>query len=218
MKRTLFIKRALQTALQLLMLILFIALIALGKIQLWMGFFVGGVIASFVFSRLYCGWICPINTVLRWTTVAKKKLKIKDRPIPSWLKNPWVRTIILILFVAVAVISQKNHLTLPIMPILFFAGIILTFFYPELLWHRYLCPYGAILRFPAKTAIAGMKINESACVQCGACARACPTKTISRADAQTAIKPYRINTGECLVCGTCQTVCKSNAITYTKRK
>ena len=52
---------------------LFMALLVTGKMQLWMGIFVLGVLASLFWSRLYCGWICPINTTMEGLTFVKKK-------------------------------------------------------------------------------------------------------------------------------------------------
>lgn len=208
-------RQFLQTTLQITLLVFFASLIARGKIQLWMVVFLAGVLASFLFSRLYCGYICPINTVMKGATALKKRLKIKDRPIPVWIRNPWIRTVFLLAFVALAILSKKLGVEWPILPALFVLGIVLTLFYPEQLWHRYLCPYGAILRFPAKTSRFGMKIDEAACINCGACARVCPTATIHRPVNSNGSKgTHQITRSECLVCHTCESVCKTEAIRY----
>ena len=77
---------------------LFMALLVTGKMQLWMGIFVLGVLASLFWSRLYCGWICPINTTMEGISFVKKKNHLKSFKIPRWLSKPWLRLVILLLF------------------------------------------------------------------------------------------------------------------------
>ena len=50
---------------QLIALILFIVLLITGRIQVWMGIFLVSAVLALFFGRIYCGWICPINTVMR---------------------------------------------------------------------------------------------------------------------------------------------------------
>ena len=78
-------KKNLQKITQITFLGLFILLIILGKPQIWMGLFLIGIIASFFLGRIYCGWFCSINTVLKGVTWIKKKLHIKNFEIPKVL-------------------------------------------------------------------------------------------------------------------------------------
>ncbi len=137
---------------QLAFLGLFIVLLVTGKIQLWMGVFVLGVLASLFWSRLYCGWICPINTAMEGLTFVKKKSQLKSFKIPRWLSKPWLRLVILLLFFLVFVFVMLTGKKLPILPLLFAGGVILTLFFPAELWHRFLCPYGAILSLSSMKA------------------------------------------------------------------
>jgi ferredoxin-type protein NapH len=191
-------RQIIQIVLQYILLIAFIALIFIGKVQLWMVLFLLGVATSFLLGRIYCGWICPINTTIKLTT-----------KIPGWVVNPWTRTIILMLFIGLAVFANISKRPIPVLPALFVIGILLSFFYPELLWHRYLCPYGSILRFPAKVSRHQLRIEPGACTNCGACVKVCPTATIVKSSGQ-----HQIIKEECLVCYACQETCKRNAIRY----
>ena len=89
---------------QLAFLGLFVALFMTGKIQLWMGVFGLGLLVSLLWSRLYCGFICPINTVIEGITFVKQKAHIKSFKIPRWLSKPWLPLVIPVSY---------THLTLP---------------------------------------------------------------------------------------------------------
>ncbi|NCA99700.1 MAG: 4Fe-4S binding protein [Clostridia bacterium] len=202
--------KKIQTAIQIILLVLFLFLLARGKVQAWMMVFLGSAILGLFLGRFYCGWICPMNTVMRFQTWLKKKLHIKSLAIPTWMTKPWVRIVILVAFLGLAALGIIGNKPLPVLPALFFLGIGLTLFFPELLWHRYLCPYGTILSLPGRLSKKKMTIEASACVNCGACAKVCPTATIHKPEGGK----HQIEPAECLVCRKCVDACKFNAIHY----
>lgn len=201
-------KTALRQLIQLAFLGLFIALIATGKIQMWMGVFVLGVLVSFFWSRLYCGWICPINTVMEGITFLKKKSRLKSFQIPLWLSQPWLRFVILFLFFLAFVFVMLTGKKLPILPLLFAVGIIITLFFPAELWHRFLCPYGTILCLTGRKASHAMVIDPEKCNNCTACQKACPAGAIEKQS------KHQIAKKDCLVCQKCQDNCRQKAIHY----
>lgn len=204
-------KSILQILIQVIFLLLFILLIVFGKIQLWMGLFILGVIISFLLGRIYCGWICPINTVMNGITWVKNKLHIKNLKIPVFLAKPWVRYLVFGLFVAVFIFTIISHKKLPVLPALFVIGILFTFFFPEELWHRYLCPYGTLMSFPASKAKHAMFINQDQCNHCGTCLHECPSKAVAKIDDQE-----KIIKSDCLVCMKCVKKCNQNAISIKR--
>lgn len=206
-------KKRLQIGIQVLFLILFIFLLIIGKPQLWMGLFLVGVVASFFWGRVYCGWVCSINTVLRGVTWIKKKLRIKSSEIPEFLTKPWVRFSALGLFGAVFVLTIVTGKKLPVLPFLFALGVILTFIYPEELWHRYLCPYGTILSFPGSKSTHYLSVDENLCNNCGACKRVCPAAAILKHE-----NHHEIIKSDCLLCLDCTRVCRQDAISYSTEK
>lgn len=185
----------------------------IGKPQLWMGLFIIGILASFVFGRFYCGWACAINTVLIGVTSLKKKMKIKDKPIPKWLKNPVTRYIGLGLFVIAFAFTLKTGVKLPLLPLVIFSGIILTFRYSEELWHRYLCPYGTLLYNTSKLSKNGVEIDSQACNNCGACMRVCPALAVEKTEIS-----HKVIKEDCLICMECIRKCPQNAISYKLKK
>ncbi|MDD4493695.1 MAG: 4Fe-4S binding protein [Eubacteriales bacterium] len=202
-------KKTLQRIIQVIILALFIFLIIKGKVQLWMGLLLLGIVASFLLGRIYCGWLCSINTVMIGVTWIKKKLHIKSVKTPSFFKKAWVRYAALGIFVAVFIFTMATGKKLPVLPILFVIGILLTFVFHEELWHRYLCPYGTIMHFPAKASKYRMTIDSDKCNNCGVCVRVCPAKAVEKHEDY-----HEIHKSDCLVCLECSRKCKQEAISY----
>lgn len=201
-------KKALQNTIQIAFLALFIILIFKGKVQLWMGLFLLGIAASLILGRIFCGWICPINTVIHTVTWIKKKLHIKTLRIPHFLIKPMVRFVALGLFITAFIFIMVSGNKLPVLPVLFALGILATLFFPEELWHRYLCPFGKILSYTAANTRHTMMINPDKCNSCGVCFGVCPAKAVEKKES------YHIIKGDCLVCMECARRCKQNAIMY----
>ena len=205
-------KKILQSTVQIAFLILFIFLFVSGKVQLWMGLFLVGIITSFIFGRIYCGWICSINTGMNGIIWIKKKLHIKSLRIPRFLTNPWVRYAALGLFVALFIFVMVTGKKLPVLPALFLIGVLLTFLFPEELWHRNLCPYGSILSLSSLKTKHTMNIAEDKCTNCGLCKRVCPAHAIEKKENQ-----HKIIKNECIVCMECSRSCRQNAISYRRK-
>ena len=203
-------KNRLQLIVQLLFLAIFIFLIRSGQVQLWVAIFLIGIIASLYLGRIYCGWFCPINTAMNGVTSIKKAMGIKKQKVPKFLTKPWIRYLVLFLFIAVFAFSMITGRAIPALPILFAAGVILTIFFPEELWHRYLCPYGTILSLPAGKAKLNMAIDQEKCNNCGVCKKVCPAGAVQASD-----KVYSIKGNSCLVCLDCSTRCRQNTISYS---
>ena len=202
-------RKYIQNILQTIFLVLFIVLVIKGKAQIWMGLLLLGIVASFIFGRFYCGWICSINTILGWVSSFKKKFHIKSIRVPGVLMKPWLRYTIFGLFIAVFLFVMITGKQLPVLPVLFGLGVLSTLFFPEDFWHRHLCPYGTLLHVPAYASRMGMEIEENKCNNCSLCSRVCPAKAIVIKDSQHVIQKQ-----DCLVCMKCETVCKQQAIQY----
>lgn len=202
-------KRKLQLMIQMALLVLFIFLFVADKMQLWMGIFILGVVGSLIWGRVYCGWICPINTCMKGVSWIKKKLHIKSFKIPVFFTRTWVRFLVLGLFVALFLFMMITGNKLPVLPGLFIIGIIVTFFFPEELWHRYLCPYGSIMSITASKLKHAIHINSEKCNNCGVCMSVCPGKGIERNQ-----KHHTIIKNNCLVCMECLRKCNQKAIKY----
>lgn len=197
-----------QIASRMLFLVLFTVLVITGKIQLWMAIFVISLLLSPFFGRFYCGWICPINTVLHAETRIKRKFSIKDHRIPAFLAAPYIRYLALTLFLITLFFTITTGNRIPVFLILFVIGAVLTLFYSEAIWHARLCPYGALLSLAGAKSRKSIKINRDKCINCGICQKVCPGQAVVNGSS------YSISTNACLLCLGCYNKCPQRAISY----
>jgi ferredoxin-type protein NapH len=197
---------------QALTLIIFGALVFLGKMKLWMMVFFASLFLSSIAGRFYCGYLCPINTCMEVIDENAAKKGKKRRKTPSWLKNDYIRISILVVFLVIMGFVFATGKKLPVLVILFFLGLIVTIFYEPSLWHRYLCPYGTLLAFFSAYNKKGYEIDKRKCIKCGICVKVC------QADAVNWPKQNQfpeIQKNLCLVCGKCEKACPQEAISFT---
>lgn len=201
-------KKTIQRIVQILFLGLFIFLLIRGKVQVWMGIFLLSLVLSLFFSRFYCGWICPINTLLKPITFLKKKFRVGSIKTPAFLNNGVLRILLLIAFLGLMVFTLRTGKQLPVLPALVAIAVFLSLFFEEELWHHWLCPYGTILSLPSRAAKKRMVIDPDLCTNCGRCKRVCPSEAILKDE------KHRIIKNECLVCHECERACTKGAISY----
>lgn len=197
-----------RTIVQILFLILFAVLIVIGKLQMWFIIFGLGVLVTPFFGRLYCGWICPMNTLFKPIDWFYKKTKIKRLNISDKLNNHFLRYLMLALFLGIMILVKKLHLPIPVLALITGLSIIITLFVEEALWHNMLCPFGTILNIAGKISMKHYKINQDACIACGKCEKVCPVHAIKIGDNK---KRYIIKS-MCISCGRCVKACPTLAI------
>lgn len=193
---------------QILFFLVFIALIKMKRPMNWMILFLGSAILSALFARFYCGWICPINSVMQVNEWIGKKLKIQRDDIPPGLRSGKFAYGILILTFVLAFLNMTGRFRLPFLLVMIGLGFLMTLRYPQAAWHKYLCPYGVILRLPGRFARLKMKVDDT-CSGCGLCKKACPAEAVEIENRKADIDPAL-----CLVCHECSVVCPKNAIAY----
>ncbi|MEL7556545.1 hypothetical protein SDC9_16313 [bioreactor metagenome] len=181
-----------------------------GSIQLWLAVFVAGALLSLFFGRIYCGYICPMNTLFRPIAWTRKKLGIDPLKTPGFLKYPAFRFLCIGLFFGSMLITKRMGIKLPLPGIITGISVLFVLFFEETLWHNGVCPYGTILSFSSRFAKKGMAVDESVCVSCGKCQKPCPANAIDTLDT----RKRRIRKPDCLVCLSCAEVCSVKAIRY----
>lgn len=205
-----------RTLVRIIFLILFLVLIALGKFQLWLIVYGVGVLASFVFGRIYCAYSCPMHTVMRPVSSWSRKLGIQRKRVPAWLQNHRWAIVVLMLAVGSMIVAKRlGDFQVPVFPMLFALSLIVTMFLPDAAWHKGLCPYSVLLAFTARFARFSHGVDTSSCARTRICERTCPAGAITMdgPDA-TALIDKRF----CLQCELCGAACPKNAISYTKGK
>ncbi len=199
---------------RILFLVLFILLLVNGKVVLWLALFAISLIAALIFGRIYCGYVCPMNTVMIPIEALSKKLKLQRTGAPKFLESGAFTWITLVISIAVMLMSKRLlHMELPILPFWFVMSILVTLWYKPAVFHNLICPFGALQRTFGKFAMLSQKVDKESCIGCKLCEKACLSDAIvvSLED-----KKAIINTALCHQCTDCRQVCPKNAIRYSK--
>ena len=199
---------------RILFLALFIFLLANGKVLLWLALFAVSLVAALIFGRVYCGYACPMNTLMIPIEWLSKKLKLQTADTPKWLKNGYFTWITLGISVAVMLLSKRLlHVDLPILPFWLVMSILITLRYKPAVFHNLICPFGALQRSFGRFARLSEKVDKAACIGCKLCEKACPSNAIVVSSED---KKAVINTALCHQCIKCRQVCPKDAINYKK--
>jgi ferredoxin-type protein NapH len=168
---------------------------------------------TFVFGRIFCGYVCPIGTVQELLS----RLPMKQKKISQKKVILLVHSLVFVLFLALAIIFSINLLdyigifaffNLQFSSFYFIAFVLLLlvsiFIYRP--FCRFICPYGLLLSLVGRKSVFNIKRNEN-CIDCGICEKTCPTDEAGLTDYKQ----------ECYVCMRCDDVCPKHGISYTKR-
>ncbi|MFO7990921.1 MAG: 4Fe-4S binding protein [Thermoplasmata archaeon] len=205
-------KKYFRIASQMIFLVLFAFLFYINRLQLWIIVFIIGAVASIGLGRFYCGWICPMNSLSRPIIWLKGKLSLGDLGVPDILRSKKLRYSIVLIFFGTMIALRILGMQLSVLLIITAIGVAFMTVFDEELFHKYLCPYGAILSLTSKPSIYVMKVDTEECIGCGKCQSACPTDTIETLNSGK----RQVIDDECLKCFQCQDVCPADCIGYRK--
>lgn len=196
-------------------LAIFIAVVLSGKMVLWLGIFVAALLAGKLYGRVYCGYMCPMNTVIQGV----EKLSIKNgwqtKTIPKLLQNKYLPWIVLVGMIAMMLMSKRVlHMELPILLILMAVSILMTIRYEQKVFHNNVCPYGAILSIVDRKSRFATQVDADLCIGCKKCEKVCPSGAIQ---VSSLVKKATVDKSICHQCtDLCQGECPTNAIQYKK--
>lgn len=197
-------------AIQIASLALFVILFRSGHMQVWMKAVLAMAVSAAVFGRYYCGWICPMNTVMRFSSYLSGKAGIRKAHVPSFFKKDVVRWTIFGLFALALAGTMAKAVKFPLMVALIPVSAILSIFFVPSFWHRYLCPFGVLFSVTSRLARISVHIDPAKCSGCGACSEVCPAEAISASDdTETRV----VTPSLCHECLDCSFVCPCDSIT-----
>jgi ferredoxin-type protein NapH len=175
-------------------------------------------------GRTFCGWACPLGTVLdlteplhRWL---RKRWKLKPRELEPRLKYQILAATLLVsaltgltVFELVSpIFAVSRAIAFGVTSGLVLVGVIVAF---EALvarrgWCESLCPVGAFYGLVGKVSPVRVAINHDLCDECKVCARYCVTPRILDAPIDGATDA--VTSADCTLCGACLDDCPTGAL------
>ena len=179
---------------------------------LWLAIFGVSLIAAIFFGRIYCGYACPMNTVMIPIEWISKKLKIQTQETPKWLKKGILPWFALGISVVIMILSKRAlHINLPILLVWLAISILVTLRYKPEVFHNYICPFGVLQKLFGRFALLSKTVDEKECIGCKKCEKVCPSLAIAvNGDSKKAV----ISTKLCHQCTNCTDICPEGAIKY----
>jgi len=187
---------------------------------------------SWVFGRSFCGWICPLGTVLDWVRPLafwQKKQTVKPSNRNSRMRfrllafvltasflslqflgwfDPLVifNSLVSSLVANLALMDLSNLRLIPFSVSIFFVMILVLEFVRPRFWCRNLCPFGALISLPAHFSLLNRKVTSD-CTYCGECRQVCPMQAIG-------VEPHETRYSDCTFCLECESACPNQGIRF----
>ena len=171
--------------------------------------------------RAFCGYACPIGTVSSWTRSLSKAVGLKPIRVPtgldrvlSLLKYPVLVLIIWFTWSAGELIFRaycpayalvgRNGEDITYWAYVVAGAIVVFSILLTLPFCRWLCPLAAVLNPISRLGVLRVQRDTTACVECGACAKACPMSIpVDRME--------QVNSARCITCFDCVSSCPDRA-------
>lgn len=202
------------TMVRMLFFFLFLYLLVNEKTMLWLGLFGFTLIIAMIFGRVYCGYVCPMNTLMGFVDRISNKLKIQTETIPKWLARGYFTWIALSASIAGIVISKKFlNTNFPILIIWLVISLLVTLRYKPAVFHNLICPFGIFQKIFGKYVRIATKVDNKKCIGCKLCEKACPSNAIAVVSEK---RKAEIIASLCFQCANCCQVCPKEAISYRK--
>ncbi|MBU0571192.1 MAG: 4Fe-4S binding protein [Candidatus Omnitrophica bacterium] len=188
---------------------------------------------TMVFGRFFCGWVCPMGTVIDCAGALKKKRKVFTDRVTGWISSvkfyilgllillaafsvqtrgagdPMVimaRVISLYIIPAVSMLSgaAQNYFTQSWLPLLLFVLICCASAVIPRSWCRVLCPLGALYALMSRFALLERVATD--CSDCKVCPETCRMGAIK--DEGNYVK------SECVLCMDCVYSCPRHDVKF----
>jgi len=189
---------------------------------------------TLLMGRSFCGWVCPLGTVLDLVRSLAFWQRRRARPVRRLRRNSWARYYVLVAVAVGAAVSlqvlgvldplvvfqraattlmadffslrqPELRIYLAAVSFVFVAMLALELWQPRF-WCRNLCPLGALLSLGSRYSLLNRRVDER-CDGCGECARACPMRAIPR-------EAHDTDYSDCSFCLDCAAACPKGAISF----
>jgi polyferredoxin len=191
------------------------------------------VLATLALGRIWCGWICPLGTVLNlFGTNVREAIPERFRQIKyfllfvviaaallaslplMWLDpitillRPLAGTVYPAILLKTTTLPERQFLQPVVYPVLALPLVIILGLnlIARRFWCRYLCPLGALVALLSKFSWL-KRFAGDRCVACKQCVRQCPMDTISDVD-------FGSDSAECLQCLNCFARCSVSSLDF----
>lgn len=193
--------------------------------------YLGGALIIFVFyllirGRVFCGWVCPVNTLLEFTDKIRNYIKLPNKHYNRHTKLYTALLVLILSFVAsIPVFELITPINNTMRNLLFIFGIgawvllaIILFevFVSKRGWCRYFCPLGGFYQSIGRVGLFAVKFDHDACVGCNSCRSVCMADPVILEKAINREETY-VSAGDCTLCGLCVDDCNFNSITIARR-
>ncbi len=193
--------------------------------KLTLDFFLAGLVVMLFYGlvggRIFCGWVCPVNTLLEYADQAVARpfttggqildRRFKYRLLVLLLGLSFLAGLPVFELISPIGLLMRSLLFGANLGLLVIAAILLfDLFYARRGWCRSLCPVGAAYAIIGAAGRIRVKINHASCTKCGHCLANC----LAEPELWDAIKNHQplVKSPECTNCGECLDACPHHAL------